>query len=374
MPSPATIDIDALMKPIKGDFPAGKEVDFVTDKEIKEWRKEQDPANFSPSDPNRPKAFQPPKWMDIVRLCKTKMAEETKYPSLPAFLTEALIRTKGYAGARDGFKLLERWAATYLEQLYPVEMKDTYAIESHQDFDRRLRGLKWLEESEQEKSLRDAPILHYVNPEERVDVTISLEDVAPAEKSQTPKVPDEKFNALLARVPENIVKDTLDDINACGVAIEELLTTLKTKVEELLRTSGLNMDEKTIKDEADKKIPGLMRCKKAIKEASEYLAAKLEAKASMAGQPGAAGAGAGVAVGGAVMAGVASIGQSRDQLYDQLKQIAAQLEKLDAHSPVPLLILKAVQLREMKFPKLVELLNSDARVLQFITPSDEKKD
>ena len=30
------------------------------------------------------------------------------------------------------------------------------------------------------------------------------------------------------------------------------------------------------------------------------------------------------------MAGVASIGQSRDQLYDQLKQIAAQLEKLDA--------------------------------------------
>lgn len=363
MPTEATIDIESLLKPIKGEFPAGKELDYTSNLEILDWRKEKNPDDYSDTDPNRPKTLQPPKWLDIIRMCKTQLTETSKDPKLPAYLTEALTREKGFAGARDGFQLLRKWAEMYLDKIYPVEQNEKYAIEGHEDFNRRLQGVRWLEESAFEKCLYEAPILKYVNLEERLDLTISMNDIKPPE-NQTSRIAEQQFTEWLARVPAEICQNVLEDINDCHKELDAMLQVFTAKTQELLES----INEKDAKDLADKKVPGLTRSKKVLAKASEFLTQKLAEKAGQQPPGNSPDDTSGKTTQTKPPGGGA--GQTRDQLYDQLKEIAAKLEKLDAHSPVPLLILKAVELRSMKFPKLVELLNSDARVLQFITPPE----
>jgi len=73
-----------------------------------------------------------------------------------------------------------------------------------------------------------------------------------------------------------------------------------------------------------------------------------------AGQPGAGGV---AAAGGAL---------NRDAAYEQLRRVAEQLERMEPHSPVPYLIRRAVELRTIKFPDLVEELTKDPNVLAFL--------
>jgi type VI secretion system protein ImpA len=75
-----------------------------------------------------------------------------------------------------------------------------------------------------------------------------------------------------------------------------------------------------------------------------------------AGAP--AGDGAPAAAGGPVT--------SRDAAYRQLAEVAAALERLEPHSPVPYLIRRAVELRALRFPELVEELTKDSTVLAFL--------
>ena len=75
-------------------------------------------------------------------------------------------------------------------------------------------------------------------------------------------------------------------------------------------------------------------------------------------EPGvAAAAGGPAATGGAL---------TREAAYDQLKRVAEMLEKMEPHSPVPYLIRRAVELRAIKFPELVEELTKDSNVLAFL--------
>ena len=57
---------------------------------------------------------------------------------------------------------------------------------------------------------------------------------------------------------------------------------------------------------------------------------------------------------------------TREAAYDQLKRVAEMLERMEPHSPVPYLIRRAVELRAIKFPELVEELTKDANVLAFL--------
>ena len=57
---------------------------------------------------------------------------------------------------------------------------------------------------------------------------------------------------------------------------------------------------------------------------------------------------------------------TRDDAYRVLAETAALLEELEPHSPVPFLIRRAVELRALRFPELVEELMRDGNVLSFL--------
>jgi len=61
--------------------------------------------------------------------------------------------------------------------------------------------------------------------------------------------------------------------------------------------------------------------------------------------------------------GVSSPGASRADIYHQLGQAALKLRELEPHSPIPYLLLRAVELGQMPFPKLMQELIRDANAL-----------
>lgn len=370
MSTPSIIDVESLLKPIDGDSPAGKDVDYVTAEQLKDWRVEKNPDDYSESDPNRPKTLQPPRWPEIIKLCKTQIEQASKYPILAAHMTEALTRHHGFAGARDGFKLLRRLAEQFMDQLYPNK-----PIEEPDDIDKYLKGIRWLDDKDKgaqlDKTINEAPLIKYANLEERLDFTVALVDLRSPE-NQNPNVPEAKLSHWLSFVAIDACTRVQSDIQECLEELDKLLHTLNEKVQQLLQKmsdaagDSQKLSESEIKNIAFTKVPGMTRCKDKLLKALEQAKSMVEEKNNMST--------AGSASSGPVDAGSgrppSNAGQSRDQLYEQLKQIAKQLEKIDAHSPVPLLILKAVQLRELNFPMLVERLTRDSRVLEFIKEED----
>ena len=57
---------------------------------------------------------------------------------------------------------------------------------------------------------------------------------------------------------------------------------------------------------------------------------------------------------------------SREAAYRQLEAAADMLARVEPHSPVPYLVKRAVQLKDIKFPDLVEQLTKDSNVLAFL--------
>jgi type VI secretion system protein ImpA len=62
----------------------------------------------------------PPDWKSVSTLAIKALTESSKDLEIAAYLIEALCRTQGFAGLRDGFKLVHGLAEQYWDSLYPT--------------------------------------------------------------------------------------------------------------------------------------------------------------------------------------------------------------------------------------------------------------
>ena len=60
-----------------------------------------------------------------------------------------------------------------------------------------------------------------------------------------------------------------------------------------------------------------------------------------------------------VRAPAAAAGETRDELYAVLATTAARLQRMEPHSPIPILIQRAVDLGSLPFPQLMGALAKD---------------
>ncbi|MGL4421805.1 MAG: hypothetical protein ACRCZF_14145, partial [Gemmataceae bacterium] len=58
--------------------------------------------------------------------------------------------------------------------------------------------------------------------------------------------------------------------------------------------------------------------------------------------------------------------KAREEIYARLLELAALLEKIEPHSPVPFLIRRAVEMRALQFPALVDALQRGGTMLDFL--------
>lgn len=123
MQSPPVLDLDTLLAPIPGDSPTGPNLrkdysptaiyrvlkDARTNARRLENRAIWD-ADGSAEKPN---------WRPLLDDGPKVLAEQAKDLEIAAWITEALVRAKGFAGLRDGFKLCHGLVEAFWDNLHP---------------------------------------------------------------------------------------------------------------------------------------------------------------------------------------------------------------------------------------------------------------
>src|ERR1700694_6315960 len=111
---------DDLLNPIPGDNPSGANLRYapVYDK-IKEARRQDDDAPQGEWAHERKVAD----YKQVVKLASEALAAKSKDLQLAVWLTEAMLRTEGYAGLLASLKLCQSLIENFWDTLYP-ELED----------------------------------------------------------------------------------------------------------------------------------------------------------------------------------------------------------------------------------------------------------
>jgi type VI secretion system protein ImpA len=135
-----------LLNPIAGENPSGQNLRYapVYDK-IKEARREDDDAAQGDWKIERKLAD----WGFVVKTAGETLATKSKDLQLAAWLTEALLKTQGIAGLRDGLDLLKGLIDGFWDTLYP-EIEEC-------DVEMRAAPLDWVG-GRLDRGVKDSPL------------------------------------------------------------------------------------------------------------------------------------------------------------------------------------------------------------------------
>jgi type VI secretion system protein ImpA len=129
-------ELEALVLPIAGAAPAGANLRLaasdLTFERIQQSRSEVEPA-VDPTGIGRSAD-----WIAVARECEAALREKSKDLELAVWLAEAWGRTRGFAGLRDGLRLIASLCDSFWERLHPG--LDDGAL----DLAMRARPLNWL--------------------------------------------------------------------------------------------------------------------------------------------------------------------------------------------------------------------------------------
>lgn len=122
-----------ILNPIPGDNPSGKDLRYapVYDK-IKEARREDDDLNQGAWQHERKVADHGA----VIKLAQEAIATQSKDLQLSAWLTEALVKTRGYPGLIDGLAVCHGLVEKFWDTVYPEKEDD--------DLELRAMPLDWV--------------------------------------------------------------------------------------------------------------------------------------------------------------------------------------------------------------------------------------
>ena len=132
MASPEFLDFAALSAPISEDNPVGadpREDPSPTSvyQQIKIARDAARNAERSAEGDEEQGGMVVPEWRTIATLAPKLLAGEAKDLEVAIFLLEALVREGGFAGVRDGLRLIRELVTLYYETMHPKEEFDGLA-------------------------------------------------------------------------------------------------------------------------------------------------------------------------------------------------------------------------------------------------------
>lgn len=131
---PPVVDIDTLLQPIEGDNPSGESLRYsgVYD-EIADARRADD--GLAQGDwKTEPKSAD---FRRVIDLAFSALSTRSKDIQIAAWLAEALIDQHGFAGLRDGIKLISRLQESFWDTLHPVIDEG--------DMEGRANAVSWIE-------------------------------------------------------------------------------------------------------------------------------------------------------------------------------------------------------------------------------------
>jgi type VI secretion system protein ImpA len=327
MPSPPLLDLAKLTVPVPGPNPAGAPVPYEIRERLEEMRREDNPDDFAPDDPNR-QQLKKADWAGITKLAIETLTGKSKDLLVAARLTEALVKQGGFAGLRDGLELLRRLVDDCWERLHP-------SIEDG-DLEVRAGPFNWLDAPDRAAkfpfTVRSVPFIFADGARYSVfDRKTILEGKGP--------VPRDDLEKAIGKAKLGTLRQALEDLEQAKQNLDELSKALNKRM--------------------PREAPGMGGLEDAVKECHLVLGQIVANKAGEA-PPAADGPPAPTPASHDASAPVAG---SRADAYRQLAQAAALLQRLEPHSPIPYLVDRAVKLGALPFPEMIKALIRDANVL-----------
>jgi type VI secretion system protein ImpA len=335
MPSAPVLEFEALLAPIPGDNPAGVSLPFAVKEKLEEFRKEIDPESYSKTDPMRPEAAQKADWPAIIDLAQETLRETSKDLLVAARLTEALVKVHGFKGLRDGLKLMRLMVEQCWDRMNP-------AIETDDDVEVRAGAFNWLDVRDRGArfpiSVRMAPVVV------RDSLQIGWQHWKDAQGG--------KGGVTMADIERAI---QVAPRESCQLVFEEVDQSAQ-ELDLATKAAGGRMGQYA---------PGLTSLREAIGECRALAHQILQKKGPAPGGGGGAGTGDGSQDGGEAGLVERKI-ETRTEAYAKISEIAAVLQQLEPHSPIPYLLNRAVELGALPFPDLMKTLILNPDVLKLL--------
>ncbi len=123
MPSPDVLDFAKLLAPIPGEKPAGTDLRANAGPTSVYYQVKDGRNNARAAERRMEGGLEdstPPDWKTVAAAATKGLAESTKDLELTAYLIEALGRTHGFAGLRDGFKLTRGLVEQFWDGIFPT--------------------------------------------------------------------------------------------------------------------------------------------------------------------------------------------------------------------------------------------------------------
>jgi len=384
MATPDTLEFDALFKPIDGDSPAGLNLreDYSPTSayhHIKDARMSARDAEriLETAYDDEEAASARPNWNPVLNEGQAIIATQSKDIEVAAWLIEALVRDRGFAGLRDGFRLVSELANQFWDGLHPMPDEDGMVTrvmpliglngeDSEGVLIRPINAIPITASgSDREFSTGDHQIASELSEVALDQQKWRIEQGAAtlAQFSQgVSQTPAEFYQTLLADIDEAlaahqamtlVLDQRCDEHNAAAAAEAEQSGQARSDMEPVAVPSS-NIQNAIASVRAT--VVRIAADKLAVDAPPEAPEAALADAANPGNQP----------VDGAPPAKVASMKAAvanRDQAYQTLLRVAEFFRKTEPHNPVSYLLEQAVRWGRTPLPELMQELidNSDAR-------------
>lgn len=352
---PPVLDIDALLQPIEGENPSGENVRYSgvydeisearrSDKDVAQgdWKMELKIADFR----------------RVIDIAVPVLTARSKDLQVASWLTEALISEYGFAGLRDGFRLLHLLQETFWDTLHP-EIDEG-------DMEGRANAISWIE-TQAALAINKIPItagpgFSYTNWEDSKTFDF------PADFSSLESEAQERLRQLQvqAETERRVTGEQWRKAKSQTRRIfyEELNYLLDECLVETRELDRVN-EEKYDRNQ----MPGLSNIHKALDQVHSQVKKLLEEKRSEEPDDADAVSGDEYSNGDAVVetsSAVSRIGASAANRRDALKQlaeIASFFQRTEPHSPVAHLVQRAVKWGNMPLDSWLQDVIKDENVL-----------
>jgi type VI secretion system protein ImpA len=356
---PSVIDLEALLQPISEENPAGEYLRYsgIYD-QIAEARRADE--NLIQGDWKT--ELKVADYRQVINLAVPVITSQSKDLQISAWLSEAITKEYGFAGLRDGLKLVTGLQEKFWETLHP-EIDEG-------DMEGRANAISWLESIPFTLIVKGVRITggegySFLDWEDskRFDIPENLDTLSSSDQEryralQTQAENERRVTSVLWRRAKSDTQRTFcEEVN---YAIEECWT----EFNELNRV----IEEKFERNQ----MPGLSNLKKALEDIHAQVKTLLEEKRLEEPDEGAPAAeselpenGGGLVGNVQVSAVAVSAGtiQNRRDALKRLSELADFFQKTEPHSPVSYLVARAVKWGNMPLESWLQDVIKDETVL-----------
>ena len=370
MASAEILDFDKLLAPISDDAPGGVELKedasqsshYYAVKDAREAARAAERAlrDFHPEsgDGDR-KPPEPPDWGKVIDIATDVLANRSKDLWVAAWLIEGLTREHGFAGLRDGFRLVRELAERFWDGIHPAPDEEGYVTTVAQ-----LAGLNGQESEGALLGPIDLiPITSYSSFGALTSVdyrkALDLQRLDPQKRQQLVDegaIDLDKFQKAVHETSSDFYRDMAEDVAAALDEFDKLGAALDSRCGDDPYGSPAAPPTSAIRH-------SLEQCAKRIEEVRGW--AKEGASSTSSNSEMVAGGTTDVAAGGVAAAGapaVATAGKvvTREDAFRLLLQVAEFFRKSEPHSPVSYALEQAVRWGRMSLPELMADLIGDS--------------